>query len=188
MNGLVICLFILTCFATPIYATPISWAGNGHSYEVVQDVYSWNNARIAATQRSYLGQPGYLATMNSPEENLWVSTTFSQAAFCHWIGANYSYSTMRQSWYWASGEPWSFANWNIGEPGVLNGIENAVSFTPITNEYGFTWWDMNGSQAQIGYVVEYNVPEPSSILLLVIGSFSIFYRKPKSPTGLFLFI
>ena len=186
MKGLVICLFILACFVTPSFADPIQWKGNGHYYEVKADILSWYEAKDAAKALNYRNTSGYLVTINSAEENPWISTTFSETAFCQWIGANYFYSTMQQAWYWANGESWGFTNWNSGEPGPLAGIENAVSFTPMTNKSGFTWWDMNGSQARHGYIVEYSVPEPSSILLLLIGTLSIFCRKrPKSPKGLF---
>ena len=53
-------------------ADPIQWSGNGHWYELVEDVVTWPEAEMLAEARSWNEKPGYLATITSAEENAFI--------------------------------------------------------------------------------------------------------------------
>jgi hypothetical protein len=108
-------------------AAPVQWAvgdgGNGHWYEVivVPGGISWPDAQAAAA-----AQGGYLATLPSEEENLFVfnlmvatpnawvrEAEWAQGA---WLGGYQDrtasdYSEPSGGWRWLTGEPWGYTNW-----------------------------------------------------------------------------
>lgn len=58
------------------HAVILEWSigdgGNGHSYEVIHDGnITWPQAKAAAESKG-----GYLATITSAAENLWITDTF----------------------------------------------------------------------------------------------------------------
>ena len=64
-------------FASSAIGAPVQWtAGNGHWYEFIfsQAGINFNNAFAAATGGSYLGLPGYLATVTSQAEQDFLIT------------------------------------------------------------------------------------------------------------------
>jgi hypothetical protein len=64
-------------FASSAIGAPVQWtAGNGHWYEFIfsQAGINFNNAFAAATGSSYLGLPGYLATVTSQQEQAFLIT------------------------------------------------------------------------------------------------------------------
>lgn len=180
MKRLVFCLIVML-FSASVYASPIQWTVNGHYYEKNDNGVSWNDAKNAAETQNYLGAQGHLATITSAEESLWLYNTFGSGLMSHWIGAYYEKNVNRSEigWKWISGEQWNFSNWAAGEPGALYGNESEISLSPMSNANGIMWWDLDGSQAHMGYMVEYGVPEPSSIAFLIIGFGLILKRRPK---------
>jgi hypothetical protein len=48
------------------------WSGNGHLYKYVNATVSWADAKAAAETENVCGIPGHLATVTSPEENLFL--------------------------------------------------------------------------------------------------------------------
>ena len=147
---------------------------NGHFYEYISSGLSWQAAFAAATNRTFQGMRGYLATVTSQAENDFIQTKLQADA---WIGAsddfNYinaavgstlyaNQSASEGKWYWVSGpeagtqfmtsngSPISgkYSNWRGGEPNNA-GNENYAEFYVSGG-----WNDLNGSQG-LPYVVEY---------------------------------
>ena len=57
-------------------------------------------------------------------------------------------------WKWTSGEPWSYANWNTGEPNNTNGIENNAIWILSSDN----WNDTNADNAY-AFVIEYTLDD-----------------------------
>ena len=118
-------------------ASVVQWStalgGNGHYYQLVMPTdpsgnYSWTQAEAAAAAMTYDGSPGYLATVTSAAENDFLASQFQSSlgesvqgnvptfvpGDAAWIGLN----DVGQSanWTWVTGEPFSYSNWNVGEP------------------------------------------------------------------------
>jgi hypothetical protein len=156
--------FVLPAFvvAGGASATPSQWSGNGHYYEVITSgEISWKAAYDAATASSYLGNPGYLATVTSAGEQSFVAGLLS-GGFQYWIGG-YQFPTVAAhdiGWAWDTNEPWSYTNWATNQPddnGTCGGWE---SFLTINVAYGMGWNDEDDPGCQChggitGYVVEY---------------------------------
>lgn len=73
---------------------PVKWeesdGGNGHYYQYLKTTsagkISWTEAKAASAARTLLGQPGYLATLTTAEENSFVANEIDAPSI--WIGAS----------------------------------------------------------------------------------------------------
>lgn len=95
---------------------PDSAAGE-HRYEVVQQQLSWDDARIWCQSRG-----GHLAAITSAEEAALVEAMLDEAGLqAVWLGADNRNTSA--GFQWVTGEPFSYAEWGIGEPNNTNGVE-----------------------------------------------------------------
>ncbi len=94
-------------------APPLTFAG--HRYEFVPGEFAWGEAKAKAEEMG-----GHLATITSKEENEWLYATFGSKldpnlrASSIWLGGTASASG--GPWKWVTGEPFTFTNWNQGQP------------------------------------------------------------------------
>lgn len=175
----------MAILATNAYAVPLHWSGNGHSYEAfLAGSTIWADTKIAAESKG-----GYLATLTSSEENLWVYEnivypTFSQIGQA-WIGGykpNTPETDPAAGWRWVTGESWSYTNWGPGEPNNVAGIKNGLSINRFEDA---TWKDEGSWLAGVkGYIVEYpgceTLPDGgSSLALLAISLAAISLRQRR---------
>ena len=94
---------------------------NGHQYQFIDQPRTWTDA-VAAS--SAMG--GHLVTIASQQENEFAAALRTANTYT-WIGA-----TDRRSegtWEWVTGEPFTFTNWNAGEPNNM-GEEDFAHFEP----------------------------------------------------------
>lgn len=186
--------------APALQAAPVQWTvaagGNDHWYDYVpaSSIFApidFASARSAALTSSHLGQPGYLATITSAQEQAFVQSAFPflvgfGATGNAWLGA--SDAAVEGEWRWLdgpeAGQLLSYAHWLIGQPASAPGFEDydllalninaSVVGQPVT--YGWTSLPLGGGA--FGYVVEYGrapldpgsgepaqVSEPSGALL-----------------------
>ncbi|APY07775.1 lectin [Winogradskyella sp. J14-2] len=145
----------------------------GHYYFYVSDLgISWTAARQAASEQTYFGLQGYLATITTPEE---VQLTGEQAQGTGWIGG--SDQTQEGVWRWETGPEagqvfWNgavsgsapegmFSFWNNGEPNNLGEEDYAHITDPDIGILG-SWNDLanqgddpSSPYYPQGYVVEF---------------------------------
>jgi MYXO-CTERM domain-containing protein len=187
--------------AAPIAASPVQWTqasgGNGHWYDVVQidSGIGWTSARAAAE-----GRGGYLATVGSQAENLFVYNLVKDIpalwpqdaggnAVGPWLGGYQPAGSDEPAggWSWVTGESWSFSDWVSGEPNNYANAEHYLHYywpsgggtAPVM---GPTWNDLRES-VPLGvraYVVESasQLPAPGSLALLGLG-LSLGWRKSR---------
>ncbi len=98
---------------------PVLNPANGHYYRVVNVMLSWPEARMAAEQSIWQGQPGHLVTFADQAELDWVLLNIAPGR--PWIGLyqnlmSPSYSEPSGGWEWITGEPVNLINWAPGEP------------------------------------------------------------------------
>lgn len=143
---------------------------NEHFYEFVHaNNISWQDAKIAAENRSYYGLQGYLTTVTTAAENAFITQKLNGNG---WIGA--SDAETENTWKWVTGPEAgtifykkSFAsvetfgqynNWYSGEPNNYGTGEDYAHFRG-DNPYGYpqgVWNDFPNVSPEIsGYVVEY---------------------------------
>lgn len=136
---------------------------NGHLYEYVADVSTWQEANTAAALLTKYDSAGYLTTITSLEENAFVADRLDDAG---WMGA--SDSAIEGDWKWVTGPEngtsfWSglsggstvggnYENWATGEPNNSSEEDCAQFLSGASGQ----WNDLNcGVQTLPGYVVEY---------------------------------
>ena len=141
----------------------------GHFYKYYPaNRITWQQARIEASNRTYYGLTGYLATLTSEEEAILCG---EQALGAGWIGGTDEDAEGVWKWvtgpeglagglvYWNGGPNGStpnYAYWNRGEPNNTNGGENYAHITEPTVGIFGSWNDLppNSSEAK-GYMVEF---------------------------------
>jgi len=154
-----------------------------HFYELVREEnreqLSWDEARVAAENRTFQGQPGYLATITSEVENQRIGELGIPADSGAWIGASDAEVEGTWKWvtgpeagnvFWQDGNPIGFTNWGASEPNG-GGKENYAEFVQLDN----SWNDLaNDSQKPVGYIVEYN--NETAFLSLEAGTGDIQFK------------
>ena len=161
--------------ASPVIAVPVQWevsaGGNGHWYEMIfdQPTAVWDVAAASAAAQTYDGMTGYLATITSAAEQMFLNS-LNPNNFLMWLGG--TDVDTENTWMWVTEPggpiPFSYTNWAPGEPNNLG-----------NEDYLHGWWTSAGQWNDIypdwgtaGYVVEYSpaaVPLPASLPLLLAG-------------------
>lgn len=129
--------------------------GNNHVYEFVQLSVTWNDARELAQNRRFGATAGYLAALTTPGEWNFVKSRAPNAEA--WIGGfqntrSPNFSEPAGGWEWITGEPWTFAAWNSGEPNNVG--EEYLEMGPSG------WNDITITHRASHYLVEYPVDQP----------------------------
>ncbi len=145
----------------------------GHWYQYVDEVVSWQNAFDAAAASSYMGAQGYLATVTSAGEDEFLYSILSEFQGAGaWLGG--SDADSEGTWVWMNGpeqgQSFTYENWYdpTGEPNDLNGED----YLQMTQRGWGSWNDLGGNDdwSLSGYFVEYSkVPEPGTLALLGLG-------------------
>ena len=94
-------------------------------YAVIGGDYTWSEAEATAR----LSEPprcasAHLATITSREEQDALSSAFGSSLVGKWLGARQDGSLEDPSadWHWVTGEPWTYTNWQAGEPNDDQGV------------------------------------------------------------------
>lgn len=169
-----LCGIIMLCVACMVEATPVQWTGNGHWYDISsEEANSWGDADAQASNLTYEGLTGHLATISSLEENQFIvdKLDFVGDAFLGGFQTADS-STPDVNWQWLTGEEWAYKNWNSNEPndGGDNVENNGENYLSIYDGSG-KWNDVPGTFSA-HYITEFEsapVPEPATMLLFVMG-------------------
>ncbi|MEE4294568.1 MAG: C-type lectin domain-containing protein, partial [Xanthomonadales bacterium] len=139
---------LLLAWALPLAAQPVECADNGHFFELVPGGVDWATAEAGAAAMTRNGVSGYLATIASAAENACVKAASGSSRA--WLGGNDI--DVEGTWVWVTGEPWSYTNWNTGEPNDSGG-EDCLEMRGGTAS---NWNDIPcGFTAVGGYVVEF---------------------------------
>jgi len=151
-------------------ADPVIWAVNGNGYEVIttSSTLSWDDARLAAEAMG-----GHLVTITSADENSFVAGLVSAAPASnkevYWLGGYQDFSLGNcepaSCWSWVTGEAWVYDNWEAGEPNNGGGTQHYLHYWRTPGMFD----DMENRNIMVGYVVEFEVPEPATLGLIGVG-------------------
>ena len=161
----------VTFVAGTVFYNPLT----EHFYEYVSSSGSWTSAKTAASNRSYFGRAGYLATMMSEAENnfIWklmssdgwfgASDEMSQVNDAKGTTAYASQAAVEQKWHWVTGPEkgnqfstgstaltGQYAKWAGGEPNNAGGEHYAQFYSANSG----SWNDLPNTNLP-GYICEY---------------------------------
>lgn len=190
-------------------AAPVQWlvedGGNGNYFEVVvtPNSITRQQAQAEAALRVFNGRIGSLASAHSAAKDLFIRElaagtpdAFTVITFQGndlsgpWIGANQPAGSAEPDggWTWIDGEAWNYANWLEGEPNQGGGTTYDEDSIHLFQRAGdivvseIAWNDLTGHDPYFpvhSYVVEYLVPEPASIALVMLGGAAIVARRRR---------
>ncbi len=176
MFRLTSCLTVLVVLVGvgQLESAPVEWSfadgGNGHCYEFVAPPggITWTSAKTAAEGRTFLETPGHLATVTSQGEWDFLFDNFPHAY--NWIGLS---DTAQEGHYeWVTGEPFEFSAWKRNEPNNA-GDEDYIHYDGGGWNDFHNWATVYSAEYPHHYIVEYPVPEPSTIILLLTGALGL---------------
>jgi len=157
------------------HSAPVRNAGNGHYYELVTGVFTWDQAFAGAQTRSNLGRTGYLVTITTAQEEAFLQAQGFYNGQAVWAGG--SDNAQEGIWQWVSGPETGsvfftttggcaiYCNWDPGEPNNAGGSENYLMIYGTTTGRPIgNWNDVNVNNGFVngGYIVEYDNPCLSS--------------------------
>jgi hypothetical protein len=150
---------------------------SGHFYEFVSDIgIRWDDARDAASSRTYYGLQGYLATLVSQEES---DLAGSQITGAGWIGA--SDVATEGEWRWVTG-PEGAEDGGLGRQfwqGTGSGLATAPDFFHFWNQAsGFSEPNQSGNE-DYAHITDNSVGTPGSWNDLSITGGSSGVYQPK---------
>jgi hypothetical protein len=138
--------------------------GTGHFYELVETAtdITWQEARDAASQRSYSGLPGHLATITSEAENSFIYSNVlnDTAQYSAFLGGYQEEGSDEPDggWRWVTDEAWPAQGfWKADEPNNSGGNEDSLEIGTASepnSEFRGRWNDTGATRRC--YVVEYD--------------------------------
>ena len=124
---------------------------NGHGYQRFDTPMSWSAAKTLCETKG-----GHLATVTSQAENDFISANLRTDNY--WLGG--TDEVTEGVWKWITGEPWSYTNWDVGEPNNIVANENYIvantttsKWTDIRDIFSFLplcEWDSYGASQSAG--------------------------------------
>jgi murein DD-endopeptidase MepM/ murein hydrolase activator NlpD len=120
---------------------------NNHSYQRFDTPKLWSQAKESCST-----QGGYLATVTSKEENDWIKTQNLVGSHQWGIFLGATDAETEGTWKWITGEPFTYADWDSGQPDNWNGGENYVHLV-------LKWNDIGASNNLVPYLCEWNPTE-----------------------------
>ncbi len=150
---------------------------NGHRYQFVPGLFTWEEAR---TKAGSMG--GHLATITAGEEDAWVVKTIASKLTqgqMFWIGARQEKPD--QPWRWVTGEDFSYTQWAAGEPNNAQ-AKTAKGTPPFLLAYTVSdrsgWNDLSESDPRWrglmkGCLVEWDDPPPAASPPLPVAGASV---------------
>jgi hypothetical protein len=193
LSSIRVCLLLAAAVLTPVLSAgslPLTqWdapAGNDHYYQVFFDAnfIQWTDAYADAQ-----GRGGYLATITSLQENVFLTslTLTAQGYLESWIGLTDELN--EGVFVWMTGEPLLYQNWAPGEPNdawPVVGEDYAILSPPVDPELNVpgSWNDLPNNPARVKtWIVEWDqqpasVPEPATLwtLAMAAGMLLLFRR------------
>jgi hypothetical protein len=169
---------------TPPQPGPVLNALTGHHYDVVavSSGITWEDARVAAESRTFMGVNGHLTTIATAQEYDFLIARFPEAfpvrthpfpVECqspnfstnscnlpYWLGG-FQLPTGAEpggGWRWITGEPFSYTSWAAGEPNQFLGWEEDC-LAPHPDVGSPDWADLACDRRSGGYFVEYPTPD-----------------------------
>lgn len=131
---------------------------NGHAYALIT-CDGWQDA-----QKKAIKEGAHLVSINSEEEQFWLTTLFQQSGYC-WIGLNDVEEEGR--WQWDSGEPVTYLNWKTTNISPDNQPDKEKDYVVLNIHYG--WWQSVGSESNLKRITHSAIIEKDGLISIPIN-------------------
>ncbi|XP_065183597.1 secretory phospholipase A2 receptor-like isoform X1 [Sycon ciliatum] len=120
---------------------PANWKRNGDScYLAIDTKMDFDEATLNCSGYNVDSEDsGDLVTINSNDENKWLTRTFFTKDDYYWIGL--SDEDQEDRWRWGSGQKVLFTNWNSGQPNNNYGRDSGENCGAADGKSGGKWFD-----------------------------------------------
>ncbi|MBL8350343.1 MAG: PEP-CTERM sorting domain-containing protein [Burkholderiaceae bacterium] len=164
---------MLALVAAGVQAAPVYFQGS--AYEVVDASIKWEDALLAAGQRSFLGVPGRLATVTSAAENAFLAALAPPSGY-YFVGG--SDVAVEGTWTWVTGkEAGTVFDSAPGTPGTvvtahfqLGELQSLSTATVQARQADILG---NSFRHSVHSEVAAPVPEPAAWALFAAGGLSL---------------
>jgi hypothetical protein len=177
-SSLLICFLVVFAIqganAAPV-EWPVSEGGNGHYYQARRPGGRWIIVLEIASQLTYAGMQGHLATLTSAEEDAWVFENVlgpqgirgTDYHLGGWAAHMYGNPGGLDGWQWLTGQPWDFENWAPGEPNNAGGEgdrEKCLAYHYFYRYGGesLVGWNDVSDDSHYRYIVEFDDEDASN--------------------------
>ena len=134
------------CVVVCVYG--YKWTNN-HCYAESTAALPWDQANAECQ-----GVGGHLASVTSAQEGDFIWNNVMDGANstnARWLGG--TDQAMEGTWVWTTGEPFTYTNWNAGEPNNSGGAENCLEYY-----YNINAWNDDSCSATRIHVCEWEPP------------------------------
>ena len=102
---------------------------NGHTYEYYDYPLKWSDAYKFCEKKS-----GHLVTINSKEENDFISNMLYEKIGSGWVNVLTGGKTFdHETWFWITGEPFGYMNWSADEPDISDKTNDSINMIITSN-------------------------------------------------------
>jgi len=158
---------------------------NGHDY------YLLNQSTWTAAESEAVSMGGHLATVRNAQENTFIYNTFAPhvppptGTLHHWLAIGLKEFDDQSGWFWRSGEPFVYSNWDPTQPDNNAGFNENLGGIALPPLPPGLWHDVREDRptVDLGWGVVEVIPEPTTATAALVALSLTALARSRRRTG-----